>query len=64
MNSSVTHAWRKDHFKSVVRINCTNMLINFIILYYQIFCRTKEKTQSEMVAVEKNQDQKVNDRII
>ena len=35
MNLSVTHAWRKDNFKSVFGINCTEMLINFIVLFYQ-----------------------------
>ena len=45
---SVTHAWKKGNFKSVFRINCTKMLINFIILYYQILCVTKQETQSEM----------------
>ena len=47
-NLSVTHAWRKVNFKSVFRINCTKMLINFIILCYQILCMTKQETQSEM----------------
>ena len=45
MNSSVTHAWRKGNFKSVFRINCSKMLMNFIIVFYQI---TKQETQSEM----------------
>ena len=48
MNLSVTHAWRKAHFKSAFRINCTKTLINFIILYHQILCTTKQETQSEM----------------
>ena len=50
INLSVTHAWRKSNFKSVFRINCTKMLINFIILFYQILCIsiTKQETQSEM----------------
>ena len=48
MNLSVTHTWRKDHFKSFFRINCSKMLINFISLFYQIFCITKQETQSEM----------------
>ena len=48
MNLSVTHAWRKDNFKSVFRINCRKMLINFIILDYQILRITKQETQSEM----------------
>ena len=48
MNLSFTHAWRKRNFKSVFRINCTKMLINFIILYYQILCITEQETQSEM----------------
>ena len=48
MNLSVTHAWRKDNFKSVFRINCTKTLINFIlpnIMYRPI---TKQETLSEM----------------
>ena len=32
MNLSVTHAWRKGNFKSVFGINCTKILVNFIIL--------------------------------
>ena len=48
MNLSVTHNWRKGNFKSVFRINCTKMLINFIILWYQILCKIKHETQSEM----------------
>ena len=48
MNLSVTHARRKSNFKSVFRINCTNMLINFIILFYQILYINKQKTQSQM----------------
>ena len=58
INLSVIHAWRKGNFKSVFRIKCTKILINFIILYYLILCMTKQETQSEQVAVEKNQDQK------
>ena len=48
MNLSVTRAWRKGNFKSVFRNNCTRMLINFIILFYQILSITKQETQSEM----------------
>ena len=44
---SDTHAWRKGNFKSVFRINCTKMLINFVILFYQIYI-TKQEPQSEM----------------
>ena len=33
---------------SVFRIDCTKMLINFIILFYQILCITKQEAQSEM----------------
>ena len=47
INLSVTHAWRKGNFKSGFRFNCTKMLINFIILYYQILCMIKQETQSE-----------------
>ena len=45
MNLSVTHTWRKGNFKSDFRINCTKMVINFIILFYQILCITKQETQ-------------------
>ena len=45
---SVTHASRKGNFKSVFRINCTEMLINIIISFYQILYITKQETQSEM----------------
>ena len=56
MNLSVTHAWRKCNFKSVFRINCTKMLIKFIISFYQILCVAKQETQSEVGCdVEKNQ---------
>ena len=50
MNLSVTHAWRKGNFKSVFGINCTEMLINFIVLFYQssMYSITKQETQSEM----------------
>ena len=48
MNLSFTHAWRKGNFKSVFKINRTKMLINFIVLYYQISCITKQETQSEI----------------
>ena len=44
MNLSVTLTWRKDNFKSVFKINFTKMLINFIILHYQILCTTKQET--------------------
>ena len=59
MNSSVTHAWRKGNFKSVFRINCTKMLINFIVLFYQsiIYNQTRNIIRDGLqVAVEKNQD--------
>ena len=48
MNLPVTHAWRKSNFKSVFRTNCTKMLINFIILFYQVLYITKQETQLEM----------------
>ena len=48
MNLLVTHIWRKGSFKSDFKINCTKMLINFIILFYQILCIIKQETQSEM----------------
>ena len=48
MMLSITHAWRKGNFKSVFRINGTKMPINYIILYYQILCITKQETQSQM----------------
>ena len=61
MNLSVTHAWRKGNFKSVFRINCTKMLINFIVLFYQsiIYNQTRNTIRDGLqVAVEKNQDLK------
>ena len=61
MNLAVTHAWRKGNFKSVVRINCTKMLINFIVLFYQsiIYNQTRNTIRDGLqVAVEKNQDLK------
>ena len=41
MNLSVTHTWRKGHFKSVFRSNCTKMLINFIILPNIMYDQTR-----------------------
>ena len=61
MNLSVTHAWRKGNFQSVFRINCTEMLINFIVLFYQIIMYNQtSNTVRDMLqdAVEKNQDLK------
>ena len=61
MNLSVTHAWRKGNFKSVFRINCTEMLINFIVLFYQIimYNQTSNIVRDMLQdAVEKNQDLK------
>ena len=61
MNLSVTHAWKKGNFKSVFRINCTKMLINFIVLFYQsiIYNQTRNTIRDGLqVAVEKNQDLK------
>ena len=61
MNLSVTHAWRKGNFKSVFRINCTKMLINFIVLFYQsiIYNQTRNTVRDGLqIAVEKNQDLK------
>ena len=58
MNLSLTHAWRKGNFKSVFRINCTKMLINFIVLFYQsiIYNQTRNTIRNGLqVAVEKNQ---------
>ena len=44
----VTHTClEKTYFISIFRIDCTKMLINFIILYHQILCITKQETQSE-----------------
>ena len=51
MNLSVTHAWRKGNLESVFSIGCTKMLINFIILYHQILCITKQETQLEMSCI-------------
>ena len=69
MNLSVTHAWRKGNFKSVFRINCTEMLINFIVLFYQstVLCITKQETQSEMgcrLQWRKTKTLSVNDRVL
>ena len=61
MNLSVTHAWRKANFKSVFRIICTKMLINFIVLFYQsiVYNQTRNTIRDGLqVAVEKNQDLK------
>ena len=61
MNFSVTHAWRKGNFKSVFKINCTEMLINFIVLFYQsiMYNQTRNAvTDGLQVAVVKNQDLK------
>ena len=58
---SVTHARRKDNFKSVFGINCTEMLINFIVLFYQsiMYNQTRNTVRNGLqVAVEKNQDLK------
>ena len=57
MNLSVTHARRKDDFKSVFRINCTKLVIDFIILPNIIYNQTKNTIRDGLqVAVEKNQD--------
>ena len=61
MNLSVTHAWRKDNFQSVFRINCTEMLINFIVLFNQsiMYNQTRNTVRDGLqVAVVKNQDLK------
>ena len=61
MNLSVPHAWRKGKFKSVFRTNCTKMLINFIVLFYQsvIYNQTRNTISDGLqVAVEKNLDLK------
>ena len=61
MNLSVTNAWRKGNFKSVFRINCTKMLINFIVLFYQsiMYNQTRNTIRDGLqVAVEKNLDLK------
>ena len=58
MNLSVTHTWKKANFDSVFRINCTKMLINFIILFYQILRITKQETQSEMSCIEEKSSPK------
>ena len=47
-NLSDTHAWRTRNFNSAFRINCAKLLINFVILFYQILRITKQETQSEM----------------
>ena len=56
MNLSVTHAWRKGDFKSVFKINCTEMLINFIVLFCQstMYNQTRNTVRDGLqVAVEK-----------
>ena len=61
MNLSVTHARRKDNFKSGFRINCTETLINFIVLFYQsiMYNQTRNTVRDMLqVAVGKNQDLK------
>ena len=62
MNLSVTHAWRKGNFKSVFRNNCKEMLINFIVLFYQsimYYNQTRNTVRDGLqVAVVKNQDLK------
>ena len=61
MNLSATHASRKCNFKSVFRINCTEMLINFIVLFYQsiMYNQTRNTVRNGLqVAVVKNQDLK------
>ena len=61
MNLSVTHAWRKSNFKSVFRINCTEMMINFIVLFYQsiMYNQTRNTFRDALqIAVVKNQDLK------
>ena len=61
MTLSVTHAWKKGNFKSVFRINCAEMLINFIVLFYQsiMYNQTRNTVGDGLqVAVVKNQDLK------
>ena len=58
MNLSVTHAWRKSNFKSVFRINCTKILINFIVLPNIMHNQTNKTHSQRWVAVEKKQYQK------
>ena len=67
MNLSVTHAWRKDNFKSVFRNICTEMLINLLFYFTKILCITKQETQSEMgcrLQWRKTKTLRVNDRIL
>ena len=65
MNLSVTHAWRKGNFKSVFRINCTKMLINFIVYFTKVLYITKQETQSEMgCRLQGRKTLRVNDRIL
>ena len=49
MNLSVTHAWIKDNFKSVFRINYNKKLINFMLCITKYYTQPKEKTQSRIV---------------
>ena len=54
MNLSGIHAWRKSNVKSVFRINCTKILINFIVLPNIMHNQTRH-TVRDGFAVEKNQ---------
>ena len=66
MNLSVTHAWRKGNFKSVFRINCTEMLINFIVLFYQsiMYNQTRNTEMGCRLQWRKTKTLRVNDRIL
>ena len=65
MNLLVTHAWRKSNLKSVFRINCTEMLINFIVLFYQsIMYNQTRNTVRDGLQWRKTKTLRVNDRIL
>ena len=61
MNLSVIHAWKKGNFKSVFRIDCTKMLINFINLPNTIYNQTRN-TNNCRLQWRKTNTKRVNDR--
>ena len=65
---SVTHTWRKGNSKSVFRINCAKMFINFIFLYYQILYiimyNQTRNTVRDGLRQRKTKTKRVNDRIL
>ena len=63
MNLSVTHARRKVHFKSVFGINCTKILVNFIILPNITYNQTRNAVRDGL-QWRKTKTKRVNDRIL